>query len=211
MASLITLCNEALSTIAAGQISMIDEPSIEARECKRWAPTVLAEMADWTSWSSAIKRAPLARTLNDRGAEWLCAYAAPADMADPVALREPEADAEWLPPYGPGTFPAQDAMAIPFIYEGGKIYANIVGAILVYTSSTMDPGLIRPLVRRAFVLELAARLALPIKKDAKLAQAISQQAEVARNRAIADEENKNPRRDPEYVSQAEWARMGVGL
>ncbi|MBB3955939.1 hypothetical protein [Novosphingobium sediminicola] len=211
MASLITLCNEALSEIAVAQIASIDEPSIEARECKRWAPTVLEEMADWTEWSSAIKRAPLARMANDRGAEWLCAYAPPADMADPVALREAEPDAAWLPPYGPGTFPAQDAIAIPFVYEGGKIYTNIAGAILVYTTSTMDPGRIRPLVRRAFVLELAARLAFPVKKDLKLAQVKAQQAEAARNRAIADEENKNPRRAPEYISQAEWARMGVGL
>jgi len=34
---------------------------------------------------------------------------------------------------------------------------------------------------------------------------------VARNEAIADEENKNPKREPRYVSWAEWARSGVGV
>lgn len=211
MASIITLCNEALSTIAAGQIAALTEDSLEARECKRWAQTILDEMADWSEWIDLIKRATLAVVTNDRGAEWLYAYAPPADMADPIDLRETEDDATSLQPFGLGDYPQQDTSPIPFTYEGGVIYTNIEDAILVYSGNTFDVGRMKPLVRRAFVTELAFRLALPIKKDAKLAQFLQSLALQARNLAISDEENKNPRRQPRYVSDAEWARLGIGV
>jgi hypothetical protein len=211
MASLITLCNEALSTIAAGQIASLTEATLESRECARWAPTVLQEIADWTEWIDAIKRVALAPVTNDRAAEWLYAYAPPADMADPIDLRETEDAAQWLQPYGLGDFPMQDTSPIPFTYEGGVIYTNIENAVIIYSCNALDVGKIKPLVRRAFVLELAGRICLPIKKDAKLAQFVSQQAEMARNRAISDEQNKNPQRSPRYTSAAEWARMGIGV
>lgn len=211
MASIIHLCNEALSTIAAGQIASLTEDSLESRECKRWAQTILDEMADWTEWIDLIRRVPLALVPNDRGAEWLYAYAPPADMADPIDLRETEPDATVLQPYGLGDFPTQDTSPIPFTYEGGVIYCNIANAILVYSLNTFDVGTMKPLVRRAFVTELAFRLALPIKKDAKLAGYLQNLAMMARNSAIADEENKNPRRQPRYVSDVEWARSGVGV
>jgi len=211
MASVITLCNEALSTIAAGQIAALTEDSLEARECKRWSQTVLDEMAEWTDWISLLKRATLAKVTNDRAAEWLYAYAPPADMTDPVDLRETEDAATTLQAYGLGDYPVQDTASIPFTYEGGVIYANIDNAILIYASATFDVGTMRPLVRRAFVTELAFRIALPIKKDARLAQFAQSLAIAAKNIAIAAEENKNPRRQPRYVSDAEWARSGVGV
>jgi len=211
MAALIQLCNEALSTIAAGQIASLTENSLEARECARWAPTVLGELAEWTDWIDLIKRATLAEVANDRPAEWLYAYAPPSDMADPLDMREQEDAATTLQTYGLGDYPVQDTSPIPFTYEGGVIYTNISPAILMYGASVYDVASMRPTVRRAFVMELAARLALPIKKDAKLAQFVFQQAEVARNRAIAEEENKNPQRKVRYTSDAEWARSGVGV
>jgi len=211
MASIIQLCNEALSTIAAGQIASLTEDSLEARECKRWAQTILDEMADWTAWIDNIKRVSMASVANDRPAEWLYAYAPPADMADPIDLREQEDAAQSLPPYGLGDFPSQDTSPIPFTHEGGVIYTNIPNAILLYSGNSFDVGKLKPLVRRAFVAELAFRLALPIKKDAKLASYLQNLAISARNAAVSDEENKNPRRQPRYVSDAEWARSGVGV
>lgn len=211
MASILSLCNEALSQIAAGQIASLTEPSIEARECNRFADTLLEEMADWTEWAVLIKRDSLAAVANDRPAEWLYAYAAPSDMAAPIAIRMVEDDAQYLPAYGLGDYPVQDIAPIPFCFEGGKIYTNVETATLVYARNKFTVAEMAPLPRRAFVLELAARIALPIKKEAKLAQSLQNLAETARARAIADEENKNPRRATRYVSEAEWARMGVGL
>ena len=209
--ALIQACNEALAQIAAGQIASFTENSIEARECARFAVPLLAEMADWTPWRSLRKRVALAVVVNDRPAEWLYAYAAPADLADPLAVRMVQNAATDLPVGGPYPFPYQDAQPLAFLFEGGVIYSNVENAVLVYSGSVLDAGAMSPLMRRAFVLELASRIALAIKKDVKIAQAMQQQAEMARGRAIADEENKSRSHAPVYVSQAEWARAGVGV
>lgn len=210
-AALIKACNEALAQIAAGQIASLTENSIEARECNRFAEALLEEMADWTTWRALIKREALAATTNDRPAEWLFCYQAPSDLADPIAVREVEDDATELPLGGPFPFPQQDAYPLAFIYEGDKIYSNVEDATLVYASSSLSAAQMTPLMRRAFVLELASRLALAVKKDAKIAKAMQDLAEVARGRAIADEENKIRVNERRYVSHAEYARMGIGV
>lgn len=210
-AALIKACNEALAQIAAGQIASLTENSIEARECNRFADALLQEMADWTTWRALIKRQALTATTNDRPAEWLYCYQAPADLADPIAIRQVEDDATDLPLSGPFPFPLQDAYQLAFVYEGDKIYSNVENATLVFSSSSLTATQMTPLMRRAFVLELASRLALAVKKDAKIAQAMQNLAEVARARAVADEENKIRVNERGYVSHAEYARMGIGV
>jgi hypothetical protein len=209
MAALIDLCNRALAQIAAGQIADLNEGSIESREASRFAQSLLSELADWTEWPWLIKRAALPQVANDRPAEWLFAYAEPSDLAQPLAIRRVEPDATCLPIAGAYPFPFQDAVPLAYLHEGRKIYTNVEQATLVYAKSTIDAGDLPPLVARAFELELAARIALPIKKDAGLATALQRQAEIARARAIADEENKRSHRPPRYVSDAEYARMGL--
>lgn len=212
MSALITLCNQALAEIAKGSIADLDEGSIESRECKRFAQPLLEEMIDWSdALPFARSRIALAATTNDRGAEWLYAYAAPAGMGSPIAIRQVEDAAADLPIYGPFTFPMQDSMQIPYLHEGGLIYTNVEDATLIYSRATIDAADLPPLGRRAFVLELAARLAAPLAKDAKMAATLAERAELARARFIADEENKNPRSSPRYVSEVEYARAGYGV
>lgn len=211
MSALIDACNEALSQIATGQIASLTENSIEARECARFAPSLVAEMADWTEWRFLRTRVALAMLANDRPAEWLYSYAEPSDMAQPLAIRSAESDATCLPVIGLDRLPVQATYRLDFLCEGGRIYTNVENATLDYSRSTLSVGDMPPLVRRAFVVELAARIALPVKKDARIADAMRKEAELARSRAIADEENKRTQRQMSYVSQAELARLGVGV
>jgi len=209
MASLIALCNQALAEIAKDQIADLQENSLESRECNRFAPGLLAEMLDWSDdLPLGRRRVVLAEIANDRPAEWLHAYAKPVDMGSPLAILPVEEAATSLPITGPYTFPAQADYDIAFLYEGDVIYTNVPQATLVYTKASIEIGELPPLLQRAFVLELAARLAGPLTKDSRIVDAKARQAEVARQRAIADEENKNPRKGSRYVSQAEYARLG---
>ena len=211
MAQLIDICNRALALIAAGQIADLAEGSIEAREAARFAPSLLAELADWADWPFARARVVLAQVANDRPAEWLFAYALPTAMARPIAMRAVEADAASLPLGGPFPFPVQDALPLAFLCEGGRLYTNVETAALVYVRGNLGAAELPPLVARAFELELAARLAIPVKKDASAAQSLSQAAELARQRAIATEANKPSARPARFVSEAEMARAGVSF
>ena len=212
MAALITLCNRALAEIGKGEVADLAEGSLEARECNRFAPAILEEMVEWSdSFPFARKRVVLALVANDRPAEWLYAYAAPDDMASPLAIRRVEEAAEDLPIAGPYTFPWQDMEPLAFGYEGNRIFSNVENATLIYSKKTLDAADLPALGQRAFVLELASRMAMPLAKDPKIAERVMRMAELARQRFIADEENKSPRATPRYVSEVEYARMGIGV
>lgn len=212
MASLIDLCNRALAAVAMGQIASLGEESLEARECRRFAQPLLNEMADWSDIIPlGRKRVVLAETPNDRASEWLYRYAAPSDMAQPIAIRAKADPAERLPLGGPFNFPLQDAVTLAFIYEEGAIYTNVPDATLIYARNQIDAAELSPLMQKAFCDELAARVAMPLTKEAKIAQALANVAASSRVTALTDEENKTERRQIRYTSEAEFARMGYGV
>jgi hypothetical protein len=210
MATLDDICNLALAEIAAGPITSISDNSIEAREVSRFAAPLLAEFSQWSDWSWAVTRTVLNPTTNDRPAEWTHAYVLPGSCARALAIRAVEDDACHLPHGGPFAFPMQDAMPIAFLIEGGLIYCNVWSATLVFVASTTDVTVLPPLARRAFALELAARVAVPIRKDTGLARELGAAAELARARAIADDCNQRARPPARYVSEAAFARSGIG-
>lgn len=210
--TLIDLCNRALASIAAGSVASLTEGSIEARECNRFAQALLDEMAEWSAELPLLeRRVALAALTNDRADEWLYCYALPTDCADPLLIRETSGDASFVPMAGPHNFPLVDQETNAFTVGNGRIYCNVVNALLVYSKAGLAASDLSPLGGRAFETELAARICFPVKKDAKMAGTLAQYADIARKRWLADEENKRPRRQTRYISEAEYARWGVGL
>lgn len=203
----VALYNQAMVELAAPAIASLNEPSTEARACNAVAFVIMEELLDWTDWHWTETYQVLAQVTNDRPAEWLFAYALPADCAAPLAVRGVEQAATRLPLGGPGTFPAQDAFPLAFIISNGKVYTNVETATLVYNRTAHFQ--LPPLVARAYVLELAARTCYTIKKDRKLKNELRQEAAFAKAEAISDERNKVPRQSPRYISDAEYARAGI--
>ena len=210
MASQLGICNEALSEIAADPINSIEEKSTSAFYCKMHYASVLEELLGWTDWDWALRRVSLAVQANDRLAEWLYRYAKPANMAEAVrVLPTVTEQATSLPVVGPYPFPAWDALGkLPFTIANGSIYANVVDAILEYQVNAVDPAVIDRFAARAAALELATRIAMPIKKSRELKGDLIKQAEVAKQRAIAESENRAPKIQTDYISPVEYARMG---
>jgi hypothetical protein len=211
MANKVGICNEALSEIAADPINSIEEQSSSAFYCRMHYDSVMEEVLGWTDWDWVIRRVTLAAQPNDRKGEWLYRYARPTAMAEALRVLPPvDQQVTDLPVVGPYPFPAWDALGrLPFVTADGSIYTNVAAAILEYQVNAVDPAVIDRFAARAAALELAARLAMPIKKSRDLKGDLIKQAEVAKQRAIAESENRSPRRQTDYVSEVEYARMGL--
>jgi hypothetical protein len=211
MTALITACNSALAKIAKEPITSLEEGSIEAQYCALFALEVLSEMADWMIWPDLIKRVVLAEVVNDRPAEWLYAYALPADYGEAILIRGQQEALLSAPELAtPYTMPVQDRQRLAFLIEGKKLYSNTPEATLSYSTSTLDAAELSPMMRRAFIDELAFRLSVPVAKMASQRRAeLQQEAFASKYEAMADAQNKSPQIAPTYVSLAEYARMGI--
>lgn len=214
MPSRLSICNLALARCIAEPIQSVGENSLGARECGRWYPAVISSMLEGPhEWSFAIQRVQLAELTNDREAEWLYAYAKPANMASPIRLL-PNFDGLGLSipvpltgePYAETWAGMGGTFEMPYIISGDTIYANAEAATLEYAVSSIEEASIGSLLEQAIALDLAAHLALSVKKDRKLRAEIIPEAEVAMARAIADDMNRQPNWGGVYCSESLIAR-----
>lgn len=213
--SRIDLWNKAIARLPAKAVQSVDDNSLEARECARFYPQVISNMLEGPEdWSFSTRRVGLASVTNDRGFEWVYAYAVPADMAMPIRVI-PDLSAAGLgfPVPLPGE-PYSEVWALtgrwfetPYIIENGVLYANVTGALLEYRVNAVNEAVLSSLVGKAIWLQLAAEIALPVKKDAKLRQTILAEAEMAWDRARADDQNRQPQISGDYISETMLARQ----
>ncbi|MDH7973687.1 hypothetical protein QH494_15960 [Sphingomonas sp. AR_OL41] len=197
----ITTCNLALGELRAPPIADISEDTIEARECARYYPQVLRILLERHDWSFANRRATLAQlATNDRPNEWSLAYAMPTDVAKPLRLA----------PAGFSAWPSCDwtGPASQFLIENGTLYTNVTDAVLEYSAATVDDGAMTGLFVDALAFALAARLAVPLRDSPTTKGQMLQQAEIAFQRAVAEDRNRQPQRDTESVDEVGAARMG---
>ena len=218
--SRLDICNQAVALIKAKRIQSIDESSLEARECRRFYPKVLALALEGPAgsghtFSFANRRVALAQlATNDREHEWLYAYAVPADMKNAIRIiPDFEAAGIGIPVPVPGqpyaeTWLATGAFDVPYLIENGTIYTNAEAATLEYGINDIAEANIPTMVEEAMVVDLASRLVIPVKGDRKLRRELLEEADLLWQRAIADDKNRHPERQGEYISEAMAARGG---
>lgn len=203
----LSICNQALDEVPEGTVASINEDSVAARACGRlYAPT-LAELLEAHDWGFARKRVslPLLAT-NDRESAWGYAYSLPADLSLPIRVLplSPAYGAvltvgQTLASHAEGTGAAYD-------YAGDTLYTNAEAAVLEYVSGQVD-ATATAAFSKALVLTLAAKLVMPITKDRRQQEAIERKAEIAVQRAIANDANRRPRRYMDgYVPEVLAAR-----
>jgi hypothetical protein len=205
----IDVCNLALGEVRAKAITSINDNTPEARACATYYQMCLQSLLEAHPWSYAQRRATLATLLvNDRDGEWGYAYAKPADMASGGELITPG-----MPPTGvfspwPSDWPRPVGWQTMFVLDGGTIYTNLSPAVLQYTSYDLDEASMPMLFKKALSLELASYLAVPLRDDRTLKGELIQQAEVAKQRAMADDINRQPNRDVESFDPVAFVRAG---
>lgn len=220
MASLskLDICNRAIGRLPAKPIASIDENSLEARECRRFYPMVIADMLDGPhDWSFAIQRVRLAvLATNDRDAEWAYAYQLPSNLGNTIRLL-PDLTSLGLgipaplpgEPYAETWVSAFAGLDAPFETAGQMLYANAIDATLEYTISDVVGVSVPQLAMTAVEIDLASRLAVPVKKDSAREKDLISQTEVAWQRAIADDMNRQPTLCSGYLPEAIAARHGI--
>lgn len=218
MADRLSIKNDALSELPSAPITAEDEQSLEAAETERVYDQALKELLEAHDWGFANRRVALAVVANTRDSEWLYAYAVPADMGTPKGIvPDWEGMGLGIPVEGLFTPPYYEVWsgagsAFEYLIENGVIYTNVENAAFEYGASTVSEAVMPAMFARALALEIASRIAMPIKKDRELKGDLIKQAEAAKARAMADDENRNPRRHGiGYVSEAAMARAGYGL
>lgn len=210
----LAICNEALAECPQDAIQSVGESSLAAAECNRSYAAVVSEILAMCDWEQQRKREAMAPVANDRTDFWPYAYALPDDLVNPLRL---------IPSFATyaGLYVDQyqlDGQIVtypnwPLIYGGqfeigaGIFYSFEPMAILEYTTSEVSK--FTPLLRRAIVLELAARIVLPITKSTQRQQSLLSMSEVAKQRAMADNMNRAPRNYlPTMPSTIQQARQG---
>jgi hypothetical protein len=204
MAVSITTCNLALGELRAPPIADIAEDTTEARECARYYPQCLAILLERHDWSFANRRATLAQLgTNDRSSEWAYAYALPSDCAKPLRILPAGTPLLWL-----SACEAPIGWRTSYIVENGTLYSQIPSAILEYSTDTVDDGAMTALFVDALTYALAARLAVPLRDDRTLKGQMLQQGEIAYQRAVAEDRNRQPEREVQGVDEVAIARAG---
>lgn len=218
--SQISICNGALDECPASTINSLDEDDVGARACKRRYQPTLEDLLGEHDYDGAIRRVTLAVTLNDRPGEWAYAYAMPENVASTRRILPDFAARYVASAYASTAYVLQPGQYVPQIgfypyncgvrykVAGDRIYCNLASAVLEYVSYDVRLSDFRPLFFRAFELELASRIVMPILKDTKRQKELIAMAELARQRAMADDLNNSPERTFDFVSEEAAVRVG---
>lgn len=186
MASTVSICNLALGHLGADKIDALSEASSEARACNRfYGQTLDALLAAGPPWRFARHAAVLAEVTGSAAAgagslgRWAHAYALPVDLIRMRAVR-------------PTDGPLSDEGSYPYELSGERLYCDLAPAVLHYIRRIDDPAKFSPLFVEALSWHLAARLAMPLTRDAGQRQAAFQMALQTQAAASAAEANDEP-------------------
>lgn len=193
MASIVQICNMALSHIGAGPlISSISPPdgSVEAGYCATFYDIARTELLEPGTWSFALKRATLAPVTN-ASEVWTYAYALPSDCLRALRILRPSLAV---------TVFNQDEVALrqddrdgaPFDLEAQVLYTDQADAVLVYTIDVTDTARFTGSFTATLSYLLASYLAGPIIKGnegARLSDAMRSRAMAMADVSLASAAN----------------------
>lgn len=150
MASVIDICNRALSILGQGTISSLSENTPLALACNIHWPPIRQSLLSEHTWNSVSRRADLARLTERPAFGYKYYYQLPSNCLTVIKTED-------------GSF---------FEREGGKILSNSEKCQIYYVLDTEDTTLFSPKLTDVAVYKLAAELAYPTTKSSSLAQSI---------------------------------------
>lgn len=191
MATVVSICNLALSNIGKDNINDLTEKSAEARACNQFYAQTRDTLLQSFPWAAAGKTLALGALENDKPGVWRHSYARPADCLQIRWIRPRySADAALPETLNPDLDEAGREMQYPYALEGDRLYCDLSPALLRYTCRLTDPTKYAPLFVEALSWHLAVRLAMPLTRDPKIradAMALAQSSQRAAEQAEANQ------------------------
>lgn len=218
--SKVEIGNMALAEVPAPFMTSFEDATQEAIQVKNAYQPSLEALLDLHDFDFAIKRISLGSITNARSDEWGQAFALPSDMISPRFLRPVNNSVSsgatvvaglQTVAYPVALIQSLDEMVnlYPFTIAGGALFTNLGDAVLEYTTSDVSEADFPPLFARALSLEIASRVVFPLTQNSKRQDYLVGMAQVARERAIADDMNRRPRETYGFVSDETASRTGA--
>lgn len=152
MASLIEICNRALTKLGTARIMSLGDNNEQARALNTMLPLVIASELRAYTWNFSIKRVALAELSNAPSFDYARQFQLPSDC-----LRVLWAG-EVFP--GPNLSDFQNGGVVDYEVEGRLILTNLAAPLkLRYVANIEDPGQYDPLFSEALACKLAVELA----------------------------------------------------
>lgn len=159
MASIVDICNIALSNIRAGSINSLQEGSLQAQQCSLKYPLIRDTLLTQAHWGFAGNIAKLA-VLTTTVPHWNYAYQYPPDCLQIRKLMLPNGN---VPAYILDKFDAQIPYKIMNPTGNNRIIvANVPTLEMDYTVKVEDPNMFDESFIQALTWMMAAELAVPI-------------------------------------------------
>jgi len=192
--SVVEICNLALAKVASPQrISDLSENTLEAKMCNLLYPQV----RDWTlrdyPWRCALKRDSLAELDITNNTQYTYVYQLPTDPKCLRVLGLIDNDTREFNPY------------LEFMVEGEALYCNYNPCVILYIQQLTDPKKYDPGLVEAISLRLAVELAVPIAQSVQLKQALMNEYEMFKMRAV-DQDGQERSQRP--VGDVWWSSLG---
>jgi len=173
MANRIDICNQALAEVGEQILTTLDEKTRPAQLCRELLGPAVREVLNRGLWKCARVQAELSRVVPASGEEplgWSYAYQLPEDYIRLAAFNDVDLAQRVLRPH-------------LFEVRGDRLLSNVERARVVYVRDLSAKGeevrLMGPLLTRAVVLNLAAKLAWPLTASRPNQQALMEACEVA--------------------------------
>lgn len=195
MASIVSICNLALSNLGKDTINDLSEATAEARACNQFYEQTRDALLQAHPWGFAGKTQSMAVLTNDKEGVWGYSYKRPNDCLKVRWVRPAYSLIDLQPT-------KQEEISIPYEIEGDRIYCNLSPAFLRYTFLLTDPSKFPPLFVDALAWALTVRLAMPLTRDMKQRNDALKLAQMARGEAEtadANEERETSDHESELV------------
>ncbi|UPK31824.1 hypothetical protein IVB18_26200 [Bradyrhizobium sp. 186] len=196
MASIVSICNLALSNLGKDNINALSEPTPEARACNQFYEHTRDLLLQGYPWRFATRTIALALVTNDKAGKWAYAYKRPNDCLKVLWLR-PSYSAD-----NPCQQTEQEEIANPYEIEGEVIYCNLSTAFLRYIVRLVDPTKFPPLFVEALSWHLSVKLSMPLTRDPKVradAFQLAQRTQGAAEMADANEVRETSDIDSDFL------------